>query len=920
MSVQAGHESGKMVYRFGGEVAEGDATMRNLLGGKGANLGEMARIGLPVPAGMTITTDVCRQYSASGALPDALVEQVEAGLAHIEEVMQSRFGDVGNPLLLSVRSGARVSMPGMMDTVLNLGLNREIVEGLKERTGNAFFAYDCFRRFSQMYGDVVMGVRPASEHEIDPFEALLEAKKKECGVRLDTELPAEAMLELALSFQALVKERLGEAIPSDPKAQLWGAIRAVFDSWNNERAVSYRELNNIPASWGTAVNVQAMVFGNRGLTCGTGVAFTRNPTLGQNEFYGEYLMNAQGEDVVAGVRTPQPLTIAACESTGRETSLEKDSPKVFEELISIRERLESHFKDMQDIEFTIEEGRLWILQTRTGKRTGMAAVRIAVEMVEEGLIKPEDAVSRIDPTQHLGQLLQPIFDPDERKKAQAEGRVFVKGLAAGPGAATGRLAFSAEAAERMAKDGEAVILTRIETSPEDIRGMAVSAGILTARGGATSHAALVARQMGKICVAGCDSLEIDYSTKLMEVEGQCFKEGDWISLDGFTGEVLSGKLSTQPSEIAQVLLHQTMKAEDAPLYQLYDKIISWANECRRLKVRCNADQPEQVKIARAFGAEGVGLCRTEHMFFSGERITHVREMILAETEAERRAALDLLQPLQEQDFVHLFEVMEGFPVTIRLLDPPLHEFIPTKQEEIAALAAQLKTDVSHLQHTIERLEESNPMLGHRGCRLLISYPEIAQMQVKAIIGAALKVMASGHSVQPKIMIPLVSMAEEVEVLRKHICEVADQMLAEQNATLDYKVGTMIELPRACVAAGEISAHADFFSFGTNDLTQTTYGFSRDDAGKYLDDYKKQGLIQRDPFQSLDQVGVGALMRYAFEKGRETNPALHLGICGEHGGDPDSIDFCHRLGLNDVSCSPFRIPVAILAAAQAALRS
>jgi pyruvate,orthophosphate dikinase len=908
----------KMVYSFGGGSAEGDAQMRNLLGGKGANLAEMARIGLPVPAGFTITTEVCRIVSETGEFPEGIEAQIDQAIAQMEKVMDATFGDATRPLLLSVRSGARVSMPGMMDTVLNLGLNPTIVEGLQAHSGNAFFANDCYRRFTQMYGDVVLGLRPEHEHELDPFELLLEEKKQERGVSLDHELTAEDMMALAQSFQAKIKERTGHSVPEDPKEQLWSAIRAVFSSWNNERAQSYRAINHIPDNWGTAVNVQAMVFGNRNPDCGTGVAFTRNPSMGQNVLYGEFLMNAQGEDVVAGVRTPQPLSLAEKERTGRAHSLEEDSPSMYQQLKDISDTLETHFRDMQDLEFTIEEGKLWILQTRTGKRTGMAAIKMAVDMVDEGLITSHEALSRIDPSQHLGHLLQPLFPPEEQARAKAEGRIVAVGLAAGPGAATGRLVFSAQDAEAWTARGEHVILARIETSPEDIRGMAIAEGILTARGGATSHAALVARQMGKVCVAGCDALDISYAHRQMRVGGKLFKEGDWLSLDGFQGNVIAGRMPTRPSEVIQVLLEQSLDPADAPLYQLYEKLMSWANEARTLHVRCNADQPEQVRIAKAFGAEGVGLCRTEHMFFGGDRITHVRKMILAETDEVRQEALAKLLPLQEDDFVQLFREMSGFPVTIRLLDPPLHEFIPTRSHEIEDLAHQLSISVTRLERVIEKLVETNPMLGHRGCRLLISYPAIAEMQVKAIIGAALRVQAEGLAVQPKIMIPLVSMADELRLLRGIVERVANEMFTEHGSSLPYAIGTMIELPRACVTAHEISRHADFFSFGTNDLTQTSYGFSRDDAGKFLDHYKEHKLLQSNPFQSLDREGVGALMRIATEGGKASNPSLTLGICGEHGGDPGSIAFCHQLGLNDVSCSPYRIPVAILAAAQAAL--
>ena len=911
----------KCTYFFGDGKAEGKADMRNLLGGKGANLAEMARIGLPVPAGFTITTEVCTQYDpATGSFPEGLKEQVKASLAQVEDAMGARFGDPKNPLLLSVRSGARVSMPGMMDTVLNLGLNGDIVSGLIEKTNNPHFVYDCYRRLIQMYGDVVLGLKPRNKHEIDPFEHLIEVKKRDRGVKLDLEFTAEDLRELSTEFQELIQKRLETTFPTDPEEQLWGAIGAVFSSWNNERAQTYRMLNNIPEDWGTAVNVQAMVYGNRGPTCGTGVAFTRDPALGEKRLYGEFLMNAQGEDVVAGIRTPQPLTEYDCEKRHSSAqSLETLKPEIFKQLDEVRETLEKHFGDMQDLEFTIEDQQLWLLQTRTGKRNGLAAIRIAVEMVEEGLITPEEALLRIHPEQHLGQLLQPVFEREAKAQAIEDGRILAKGLAAGPGAATGRLTFSAQDAEVMANRGEPVLLARIETSPEDIKGMAVAKGILTARGGATSHAALVARQMGKVCVAGCDALDIHYGHRKMRVGDRVFSEGDWISLDGFEGEVLQGRIPTQPSEVVQVLIEGSLALEDAPLCKLFNTVMGWAEEYKRLGVKTNADQPDQAKKALALGAKGIGLCRTEHMFFQEGRIEWMREMILAENKQARLRALSRLEPLQEKDFYKLFMVMEGHPVTIRLLDPPLHEFIPTRQQEIQALAERMGWSPRALKGHIRHLEETNPMLGHRGCRLLISYPEIARMQASAIIRAACRVRQEGHKVDPKIMIPLVSMTDEVELLRGIIQETADQTIAMAGVELSYQIGTMIELPRACVRADEIAKHADFFSFGTNDLTQMTFGFSRDDAGKFFGDYRHQGLLRKNPFQTLDQQGVGFLMQIAKEKGCAQNPALKLGICGEHGGDPASVTFCHELGLDDVSCSPFRVPIAILSAAQAALQ-
>ncbi|MBU54650.1 MAG: pyruvate, phosphate dikinase [Deltaproteobacteria bacterium] len=916
----------KYTYFFGGKHAEGDATMRELLGGKGANLAEMARIGLPVPAGFTITTEVCQFDFDSDDLPTALVEQVEQSLKQVEETMGTTFGDPSNPLLLSIRSGARTSMPGMMDTVLNLGLNEEIAKGFAETTGNPRFVYDCYRRLIQMYGDVVLEIKP-EEHEINPFEALLEAKKKATGATVDLELSAEALQELIAEYKALVLERHGQPFPDDPKTQLWGAIRAVFRSWNNDRAFTYRALNGIPDHWGTAVNVQAMVYGNRNERCGTGVGFTRDPAMGEARLYGEFLMNAQGEDVVAGIRTPQPLTEHERERRQKHAqSLEAQSPTLFGQMLDIQKTLEEHFGDMQDFEFTIEEDKLWLLQTRTGKRNGLAAVRIAVEMVEEGRITPQEALQRIHPEQHFGQLLQPVFDREERQKAIDAGRILATGLPAGPGAATGNLYFSANEAERRAKQGEAVILARIETSPEDIKGIAVSAGILTARGGATSHAALVARQMGKVCVAGCEAIEIDYAQKQMKVGEHVFKAGDAISLDGFEGLVLQGHISTQASEVAQVLLEKTLPIEDAPLCQLYNKVMTWANEYTTLDVKCNADRPEQVKTAIALGAKGVGLCRTEHMFFEGTRIDLVREMILAQQPEDRQRALDQLQPHQEEDFRGIFEAMQGHPVTIRLLDPPLHEFVPSLESidenpvYAQTLADHIHMDLDELKHQIEQLQEFNPMLGHRGCRLLLSYPEITKTQTAAIVRAACEVEKSGTPVQPKIMVPLVSMPGELETIREHIEATAQPILEEYGSQMSIEIGSMLETPRACLTAGSVAAHADFFSFGTNDLTQMTYGFSRDDSGRYIDDYQKIGLLKNNPFQVLDQQGVGALMKLACENGRAANNTIDLGICGEHGGEPSSVHFCHGIGLHSVSCSPFRVPIAILAAAQANLKT
>jgi pyruvate,orthophosphate dikinase len=887
----------KYVYKFGAGKAEGNKDMKILLGGKGANLAEMANIGIPVPPGFTISTEVCKMYyENNGQYPEDVKQQIIDGVRHIEEIMGLKFGDPEKPLLVSVRSGAPVSMPGMMDTVLNLGLNDETVHGLIKMSNNERFGWDSYRRFVQMYGDVVMGLKPESKEEEDPFEVIIDKVKKEKGVKLDTELDAEDLKKLVELFKAEIKKRTGKDFPTDVWDQLWGAINAVFGSWNNERAIKYREINNIPPDWGTAVNVQAMVFGNMGDDSATGVAFTRNPATGEKIFYGEYLVNAQGEDVVAGIRTPQPINHNT-KTDPSQVTLEELMPEAYKQLDEIQKKLEQHYKDMQDIEFTIQHGRLWMLQTRTGKRTAAAAVRIAVEMVEEGLIDKETAVMRVQPEQ-LDQLLHPTFDP------KAEKKVVAKGLPASPGAATGRIVFNAEDAEEWAKKGEKVILVRIETSPEDIGGMDAAEGILTQRGGMTSHAAVVARGMGKCCVAGCGELEIDYREKTMAAGGKVFKEGDWISLDGSTGEVIEGKVPTV----------------EPALSGNFGKLMSWADEIRKLNVRTNADTPHDSEVARNFGAEGIGLCRTEHMFFEGDRIKAVREMILADDEAGRRKALEKLLPYQREDFYGILKVMHDLPVTIRTLDPPLHEFLPHDEESQKEMAEEMGVTLEQVKAKVEALSEFNPMLGHRGCRLGITYPEITEMQARAIMEAACKLTKEGVKVYPEIMIPLVGTKAELAHQKKVVVETAEKVMEEMGVKVDYKVGTMIEIPRAALTANEIAEEAEFFSFGTNDLTQMTFGYSRDDAGKFLQEYKEKGILPDDPFQTLDQSGVGQLVEMGVKKGRSTKPNLKVGICGEHGGDPRSIDFCHRVGLNYVSCSPYRVPIARLAAAQAEIRN
>jgi pyruvate, orthophosphate dikinase len=913
---QNGHgrttRSKRYAYSFGGGKADGNAGLNWLLGGKGANLAEMAGLGLPVPPGMTITTEVCTYYYAhQRSYPPELQQQVSAGLKRIEKIMGRRFGDAANPLLLSVRSGARVSMPGMMDTVLNLGLNDETVQGVIKQSGNPRFAYDCYRRFVQMYGDVVLGLKPESKTERDPFEKIIEDKKAARGIELDTEFTADDLRDLVAEFKALIQDKLRLTFPQDPQEQLWGAIGAVFGSWNNPRAITYRKIENIPEEWGTAVTVQAMVFGNLGEDCATGVAFTRDFSTGAKELNGDFLVNAQGEDVVAGIRTPQQITLAASreraaregrseeERRTRYPSLEELMPDCFATLRDIAHTLEKHYKDAQDIEFTIQGGQLWMLQTRAGKRTAAAAVKIAADMVHEGLIDERTAVLRVAPAQ-LDQFLHPILDPNASKERLA------RGLPASPGAVSGEVVFSADDAEAAAQAGRKVILVRVETSPEDIHGMHAAQGILTARGGATSHAALVSRGMGKCAVVGCEALEIDYGQQQFRVRGSdvVIRAGEWITLDGSTGEVFRGQVPTRDPN------------PDTPEFTAF---MGWADRFRRLRVRANADTPHDATVARKFGAEGIGLCRTEHMFFEGDRIDAVREMILAEDTAGRMPALNKIVPMQKGDFVGILRAMAGLPVTIRLLDPPLHEFLPNTEEEIADLAAKLGVSAERLRTKRNALHEFNPMLGHRGCRLGITFPEIYEAQARAIMEAACELAREGVHIIPEIMVPLVGYKRELEMLRGRIIKVCTEVTNRYGVTVPYTVGTMIEVPRAALVADAIAAAADFFSFGTNDLTQMTLGLSRDDAGKFLPDYLNQGIFPQDPFISLDQSGVGLLVELAVRKGRAARSDLKIGICGEHGGDPASVEFCHRVGLDYVSCSPYRVPIARLAAAQAALR-
>jgi pyruvate,orthophosphate dikinase len=903
----------KYVYTFGAGQAEGRATDKNLLGGKGANLAEMNHIGVPVPPGFTITTEVCIDYYKKGhdTTFKEITAQVETGMKHIEKIMGAKFGDSTDPLLVSVRSGARVSMPGMMDTVLNLGLNEDTVPGLVKKSGNERFVWDSYRRFVQMYGDVVLGLKPESKEDIDPFEEIIEHLKKEKRIKLDTDLSTEDLKELVQRFKKAVKKATGHDFPTNPWDQLWGAIGAVFGSWNNERAMVYRKLNGIPHDWGTAVNVQAMVFGNMGENSATGVAFTRDAATGEDIFNGEYLINAQGEDVVAGVRTPQQITLEGSKrwaqlqnisETKRKAdyfSLEEAMPKIYRQLVELETRLEEHYKDMQDLEFTVQDGRLWILQTRNGKRTGAAMVRIAIEMLEQGLIDEKTALLRVAPNR-LDELLHPVFNPEALKTT----RTIAKGLPASPGAATGRIVFFADEAEKWAVKGEKVILVRIETSPEDLAGMNAAQGILTARGGMTSHAAVVARGMGKCCVSGAGTIQINYKSRILTTDGHKYKEGDWISLNGTTGEVYEGKIETRDPELSGN----------------FGKLMELCDKHTRMYVRTNADTPHDSEVARNFGARGIGLCRTEHMFFEGDRIKAVREMILASDEAGRRKALDKILPLQRSDFEGIYKAMNGLPVTIRLLDPPLHEFVPHEEANQKEMAEEMGISVEEVRQKVASLSEFNPMLGHRGCRLGNTYPEITEMQTRAIIEAALNCQAKGIDTHPEIMVPLIGTKEELDLQDKIIRETAAKVFAERGQKIHFLVGTMIEIPRAALTADAIAETAEFFSFGTNDLTQMTFGYSRDDAGSFLPIYIEKGLLKVDPFQVLDQIGVGQLVEMGTQKGRKTRPKLKVGICGEHGGEPQSVKFCHKVGMDYVSCSPYRVPIARLAAAQAAVEN
>jgi pyruvate,orthophosphate dikinase len=901
----AAKKATKYVYHFG-KKTDGNGKMKALLGGKGANLAEMTRIGLPVPPGCTITTEVCTYYNDhKKSYPKVLQKQMEDGIARMERQLGQKFGNKKNPLLLSVRSGARESMPGMMDTILNLGLNDETVEALAKSSGNARFAWDSYRRFIQMYGDVVMGVQKLPTEDEEPFEILIEqVKKKLLGNAHadDTDLSAENLQVLVAEFKKLVKKRTGKAFPNDPWEQLRGSVGAVFSSWMNDRAIVYRRKYNIPVEWGTAVNVQSMVFGNSGDNSGSGVAFTRDPATGENVFWGEFMMNAQGEDVVAGVRTPDPVA-----------DLKKVLPSAHKELLRICKVLEKHFRDVQDFEFTIEEEKVFMLQTRNGKRTGLAAVRIACEMVKEKLISWKDAVTRI-PADDLDQLLAPVFDQAAVKKA----KTIAKGLPAGPGAATGKVYFNADRAEAAKAKGEEVLLVRLETSPEDLRGMIAANGILTARGGVSSHAALVARQMGKICVCGAAGVQINYAKRTMKIGKTNFKEGDFLSIDGTSGEIYPGEVKTAPSEVVQGLLENKAAAKRSRTYKNFTQIMAWCAKATKMQVRTNADSPEQVKNAIAFGATGVGLCRTEHMFFEGDRIDAVRQMILADNEAARRKAIKKLLPYQRKDFEGIFKALNGLPGTIRLLDPPLHEFLPHDAKQIGDLAKKLKVKPAEIKQRVDELHEFNPMLGHRGCRLAISYPEIAEMQVRAIFEAAANMQKKKIKVNPEIMVPLVGFKKELELQAEIVRRVAKEVSKEKGVKLKYLVGTMIEVPRGALTADEVAEVAEFFSFGTNDLTQMTMGMSRDDSGSFLPNYEEEEIVTNNPFAVIDQAGVGQLMEIAVTKGRSTRKNIKLGICGEHGGEPSSVKFCYALGLNYVSCSPFRVPVARLAAAQAAL--
>ncbi len=902
----------KYLYFFGAGKAEGNTKMRNLLGGKGCDLAEMTSLGVPVPAGFTITTEVCTIYYANKKkYPAGLKEQVKKAMAKLEKAMGGKFGDPKNPLLLSIRSGARVSMPGMMDTILNLGLNEKTIQGLIANSGDERFAYDSYRRFIQMYGDVVLKV------DREKMEEKIDERKKEKGLKLDLELTAENWKELVGVFKDIILRETGKPFPDDPEKQLWGAIGAVFESWDTPRAITYRKLNKIPYDWGTAVNVQSMVFGNMGGESATGVAFTRDPSTGENVFFGEYLPNAQGEDVVAGIRPPQPINTAR-KMDPPLPSMEETLPQIYKELEKIYKKLEKHFRNMQDIEFTVQQGKLWMLQTRTGKRTAFAALRIAVEMVEERLIDKKTALLRMDPDS-LNQLLAPIFESKAKKEAIEAGRFLAKGLNAGPGAACGQAIFNSERAMELKKDGKKSVLIRIETSPEDIHGMNAAEGILTSRGGMTSHAALVARGMGKPCVVGCSALSINYAENLMEVNGRTIREGDFVSIDGTTGEVIEGQIPTSSSEIVQVLIEKKIRPEDSMIYRDFAKLMSWTDEVADLGVRTNADTPRDATAARLFGATGIGLCRTEHMLFETERIAAVREMILADTVEERRRALGKILPMQKTDFIGIFRAMDGYPVIIRTLDPPLHEFLPHTDQEIEELAREMGVPFKKLKERSESLKEANPMLGHRGCRLGISHPEITEMQARAIFEAACEVAKEGGKVIPEVMIPLVGHVNELRTQREIVDRVAQEVMAQTGMKFKYLTGTMIELPRAALTAHQIAEVAQFFSYGTNDLTQTVFGLSRDDAGKFLPFYREAGILESDPFVSIDREGVGEAIRIGVERGRRTNPKLEIGICGEHGGDPSSIEFCQMVGMDYVSCSPYRVPIARLAAAHAALR-
>ena len=905
----------KRVYTFGNGKAEGNAQMREVLGGKGANLAEMNLIGVPVPPGFTITTDTCNEYYEVGEekIKELLQDEVMAAVAHTEALMNSKFGSVENPLLVSVRSGARASMPGMMDTILNLGLNDEVAEGLVKKTGNPHFVYDSYRRFVQMYGDVVMGLKPVNKEDIDPFEAIIEKVKEEQGVTLDKDLSVESLKKLVELFKAAIKEQTGQDFPTNPIDQLWGAICAVFRSWMNERAILYRKMEGIPDEWGTAVSVMAMVFGNMGDTSATGVCFSRDAGNGENLFNGEYLINAQGEDVVAGIRTPQQITkigsqrwaeragISEDERAAKYPSMEEAMPELYKELDALQDKLEHHYHDMQDMEFTVQEGKLWFLQTRNGKRTGTAMVKIAMDLLHEGMIDEKTAILRCEP-QKLDELLHPVFD----KLALSKAKVITQGLPASPGAACGQIVFHADDAQEWHEDGKKVIMVRIETSPEDLAGMSAAEGILTARGGMTSHAAVVARGMGTCCVSGCGDIKMDEANKKFELAGKTYTEGDYISIDGSTGNIYDGVIPTV----------------DATIAGEFGRIMAWADKYRVLKVRTNADTPADAKKARELGAEGIGLCRTEHMFFEPDRIGAFREMICSDTVEEREAALAKIEPMQQADFEALYEALEGCPVTIRFLDPPLHEFVPTEEADIKALADTQGKSVETIKNIIASLHEFNPMMGHRGCRLAVTYPEIAIMQTKAVIKAAIAVSKKhpDWNIVPEIMIPLVGEIKELKYVKNFVVETADAVIKEAGVDLKYEVGTMIEIPRAALTADEIAKEAEFFCFGTNDLTQMTFGFSRDDAGKFLDAYYDAKIFENDPFAKLDQTGVGKLMDMAVKMGKEVRPDMHIGICGEHGGDPSSVEFCHKLGLTYVSCSPFRVPIARLAAAQAAIAS